>query len=148
MGKQIKIKQWTVNLFLDENGDGNLENISCYLNNINNKYELECTPNSSISAHLNNVDGKTFDNKNLVISMKENEDDFIYIKIPTNFYGNIKSSSKGLSGGTIAAIVICCVVAIIAIAIIAVLFNKPKQLQPVSKSANDMFDSNVKITKN
>ena len=144
-----ELKDGNVNLFLDENRDGNLQSIPCYLKkNINNKYDLECTPKSSISAHLNNVDGKTFNNKSLIISMKENEDDFIYINIPQNFYGNIKGSSKGLSGGTIAAIVICCVVAIIAIAIIAVLFNKPKQLQPVSKSAIDMFDSNVKITNN
>ena len=51
------------------------------------------------------------------------------------------SSSSGLSGGAIAAIVIACVVAFIGLALAFIYFNKPV-IKPVEANAID-FSNNV-----
>lgn len=97
---------------------------------------------------MNNSDGNIKEDKYLVASMMD-ENDYIYYNIPNNNYRSKKSSSRGLSGGTIAAIVISCVVAVAAIAIIIVLFNKPNpvsQSQSIpdnQKSSLKMYESNI-----
>ena len=139
---------------LNVNEYGNIRQIPCTLyskkNNENNNdnYELECIPQNSIYASLNNSDGNIKEDKYLVVSMMD-ENDYIYYNIPNNNYRSKKSSSRGLSGGTIAAIVISCVVAVAAIAIIIVLFNKPNpvsQSQSIpdnQKSSLKMYESNI-----
>lgn len=139
----------TFNLNVYENGK--IIQIPCTLyskkNNGKNNYELECTPQYSIYASLNNSDGNIKEDKYLVVSMMD-ENDYIYYNFPNNNYRSKKSSSRGLSGGTIAAIVISCVVAVVAIAIIAVLFNKPKSVshsQTQSQSLPDNQKSSLKM---
>ena len=136
---------------LNVNEYGNIRQIPCTLyskkNNGKNNYELECTPQYSIYASLNNSDGNIKEDKYLVVSMMD-ENDYIYYNFPNNNYRSKKSSSRGLSGGTIAAIVISCVVAVVAIAIIAVLFNKPKSVshsQTQSQSLPDNQKSSLKM---
>ena len=107
-----------VTLSLDQNGDGNLVNVTCNVNDKGNKkYELVCTSDKKIKAHLEGVMGKT-SGKPLLIHMANNTKDLVDLKLPINNY-NSKNSSNGLSGGAIAGIVIACCVALIAAAIVA-----------------------------
>ena len=105
-------------LSLDQNGDGNLVNVTCNVNDKGNKkYELVCTSDKKIKAHLEGVMGKT-SGKPLLIHMANNTKDLVDLKLPINNY-NSKNSSNGLNGGAIAGIVIACCVALIAAAIVA-----------------------------
>jgi hypothetical protein len=107
-----------VTLSLDQNGDGNLVNVTCNVNDKGNKkYELVCTSDKKIKAHLEGVMGKT-SGKPLLIHMANNTKDLVDLKLPINNY-NSKNSSNGLNGGAIAGIVIACCVALIAAAIVA-----------------------------
>lgn len=139
------LQNGTANLFLDSIEDGKLRDIPCILNVRGDKhYELECTPNDSISGYLNNANVKTSEGQNLIISMKENEDDYISFDIHNNEYDNKKSFRKGLSGGTIAAIVISCTFVIIAVTIIIFLCNR-KPVQPLQKSSLEIYGSSRTI---
>ena len=61
-----------VTLSLDENGNGNLVNISCDVNDQGNKkYQLVCSSNKKIKAHLEGVMGKTSSDKLLLIHMAD-----------------------------------------------------------------------------
>ena len=54
--------------------DGNTKNVTCdRANKGNNKYELVCTSNSPVKAHLNGVSGET-SGKSFLVSMKEGFD--------------------------------------------------------------------------
>ena len=100
-----------VSLFI--NDKENIKEIPCFISNNENSYfELECSPNHSISFHIDNVYGAISD-KNLIISMKQDENDYINITITKKSYDNRKVSNKGLTGGAIAGIVIGCVFTVI-----------------------------------
>ena len=145
-----KLNNGPVTLYLEEIGYGGKNNISCILSDIgNNNYELECTPKVSIFARLDNSEGTTFDNKSLLISMLDDKEE-VFFNIPNNKYENKISSSKGLTGGAIAAIVVSCVVAVIAIIIISIILKMPKnpKTPTIQKSPMEMYESDVKINNN
>ena len=113
-----------VTLSLDEEGNGDLTNVTCKVNNLGSqKYQLVCSSNKKVKAHLNGVMGKT-SSKPLLIYMKSDSDD--EVDIDSNSMNHIypKKSSSGLSGGAIAGIIIACCVALIAAAVAAFLCNK------------------------
>ena len=135
-----EIKDKTVTLFLDEKEDGNTKNVTCdRANKGNNKYELVCTSNSPVKAHLNGVSGET-SGKSFLVSMKEGFDnDLVDINSSKNLY-NKNSSSRGLTGGAITGIVLACVVAVAAVTFIIVLCNQnPKP--PAQASALEFYHS-------
>ena len=134
---------------MDENGNGNTKEIPCILNDKgNNNYELECTLTNSISAHLNNTDAKISEDKYLVISINDEVNDFISFNIPINKYNNAKSSNNRLSGGAIAAIIVSCVVAGLAVTIIALLLKEQKlnAIHPrIQRSSMEIYGSSSNI---
>ena len=132
-------------LFIDENGDGNLKNVYCNVTNlIDEVYEFECKPTTSINAQLQGISGRTTSTgKDFVVNFADGEESMIDIKVNnTNSYNEDnednnnpnskpfvkKSSSSGLSGGAIAGIIIGGVVLLIAlISIIACCCRSPKK---------------------
>ena len=131
-----------ITLSLDQNGDGNLVNVTCNVNDKGSKkYELVCTSDKKIKAHLEGVMGKT-SGKPLLILMADNTNDLVDLKIPTRTY-NSNHSSNGLSGGAIAGIVIACCVALIAAAIVAYLCVRNPKPPVQEASALEIYTSNA-----
>ena len=127
-----------VTLFLDENG--NIKNVSCdRTNKGNNKYELACSSNSPVKAHLNGASGET-SSKSILITMKEGFDnDLVDINTSKNLF-NKNSSSTGLNGGAITGIVLAILIALAAVAITIILCNRsPKP--PAQESALELYHS-------
>lgn len=142
------LQNGTANLFLDSIEDGILKDIPCILNDRgrgDKHYELECKVKDSISGHLNNANVNTSEGQNLIISMKENEDDYISFDIHNNEYDNKQSFRKGLSRGAIVAIIISCSFAIIAVTIIIFLCNRVKPVEPFQKSSLEIYGSSRTI---
>ena len=153
-----KITDEKVVLFIDENGDGNLKNVYCDVTNlIDEVYEFECKPTTSINAQLQGISGRTTSTgKDFVVNFADGEESMIDIKvnntnsIEDNENNNSnsqplskKSSSSGLSGGAIAGIIIGGVVLLIAlITIIACCCRNPKK-ELVQES-----ELNINIPKN
>jgi hypothetical protein len=130
-----------VTLSLDQNGDGNLVNVTCNVNDKGNKkYELVCNSDKIIKAHLEGVMGKT-SGKPLLIHMANNTKDLVDLKLPINNY-NSKNSSNGLSGGAIAGIVIACCVALIAAAIVAYFCVRDPKPPVQEATALELYTSN------
>ena len=149
-----KITDEKVVLFIDENGDGNLKNVYCNVTNlIDELYEFECKPTTSINAQLQGISGRTTSTgKDFVVNFADGEESMIDIKVnntnsiednednnnPNSKPFVKKSSSSGLSGGAIAGIIIGAVVLLIAlITIIACCCRKP-QKELVQESELDM----------
>ena len=149
-----KITDEKVVLFIDENGDGNLKNVYCNVTNlIDELYEFECKPTTSINAQLQGISGRTTSTgKDFVVNFADGEESMIDIKVnntnsiednednnnPNSKPFVKKSSSSGLSGGAIAGIIIGGVVLLIAlITIIACCCRKP-QKELVQESELDM----------
>jgi hypothetical protein len=117
-----------VTLSFDENGNGNLVNATCNVNDKGNKkYELVCTSKQKIKAHLEGVMGKTSD-KPLLINMANANNDLVDLDPSSSSSSSSKvnhiyskKSSKGLSGGAITGIVLACCVALIAAGVTAFL---------------------------
>ena len=139
-----KITDEKVVLFIDENGDGNLKNVYCNVTNlIDELYEFECKPTTSINAQLQGISGRTTSTgKDFVVNFADGEESMIDIKVnntnsiednednnnPNSKPFVKKSSSSGLSGGAIAGIIIGGVVLLIAlITIIACCCRSPKK---------------------
>jgi hypothetical protein len=140
MEDELKDKQ--VLLSLDENGNGNLVNVTCNVNDKGSKkYELVCTSNKKVKAHLEGVMGKTSD-KPLLIHMADPNEDLVDIQSPAINYKAKKSSSGGLSGGAIAAIIIVCCVALIASLVTAFLIKRQSKPPIQEFSAVDLNSSN------
>ena len=138
-GNTYFILEDNVTLFINDNE--NIKEIPCFINNNeNSNFELECTPEQSISFHIDNVYG-TISDKNLIISMKDDENDFIDISISKNSYENRKASNKGLTSGAIAGIVIGCVFSVIFIVIISALFTRRAVKPPITMSQFDIYSS-------
>ena len=153
-----KITDEKVVLFIDENGDGNLKNVYCNVTNlIDELYEFECKPTTSINAQLQGISGRTTSTgKDFVVNFADGEESMIDIKVNNtnsnedneNNNSNSqplsrKSSSSGLSGGAIAGIIIGGVVLLIAlITIIACCCRNPKK-ELVQES-----ELNINIQKN
>jgi hypothetical protein len=115
-----------VTLSFDENGNGNLVNATCNVNDKGNKkYELVCTSKQKIKAHLEGVIGKTSD-KPLLINMANANNDLVDLDPSSSSSSKLnhvysKKSSKRLSGGAITGIVLACCVALIAAGVTAFL---------------------------
>ena len=117
-----------------ENANENLVNVSCNVNNKGNQqYELVCNPKKAINAHLDGVMGST-STKPLLISMAEGQDDSINLQSKKGKFF-LKNDDSKLSGGAIAGIVIACCVALIASAIVALLFVS-KRKPPVEQASS------------
>jgi len=121
-----KFNDKKVTLCLDEEGNGNLKNVTCdKTDKGNNKYELSCSSNNAVTAHLNGVSGTTSD-KTILVEMKDGNPDLVDLFSSKNHF-NKNSSSNGLTAGAIVGIIFACLVALAAVAAIIVLCNtKPK----------------------
>ena len=136
--KEGELNDKQVTLSLDEEGNGDLTNVTCKVNNLGSqKYQLVCSSNKKVKAHLDGVMGKT-SSKPLLIYMKSDSDDEVDLDPSVNHIYPKKSSS-GLSGGAIAGIIIACCVALIAAAVAAFLCNRG------SKPALDQSSNNLKL---
>ena len=104
-------------IILSLENNGKLININCISTNLLRKiYKFECILNESINNHLNGISGKTDSGHNLVIYFEEGKDDFVNFKGNSSNFDNFEnanfektkdsSSSRGLSSGVIAGIVI------------------------------------------
>ena len=145
MDGQLNDKQ--VILSFDENGDGNLVNATCNVKNDkgSRKYELVCSSNKKINAHLEGVMGETSD-KPLLINMADGTSDYVDFDPSSSSSGYRvfkKKSSDGLSKGAIAGIIIGCCVALIAALITAILCSR-KTNPPIGQtSALELNSSNT-----
>ena len=116
-------------LSFDENGNGNLVNATCNVNDQGNKkYQLVCSSNKKIKAHLEGVMGKTSSDKPLLIHMADANNDLVDLDSSSKLnHIYPKASSNGLSTGGIIGIIIACCVALIAAAVAAFLCaRKPR----------------------
>ena len=146
MDGQLNDKQ--VILSFDENGDGNLVNATCNVKNDkgSRKYELVCSSNKKINAHLEGVMGETSD-KPLLINMADVTSDYVDFDPSSSSSSGYrvfkKKSSDGLSKGAIAGIIIGCCVALIAALITAILCSR-KTNPPIGQtSALELNSSNT-----
>jgi hypothetical protein len=132
------INDKTVTLFLYENE--NLKEVTCdRTNKGNNKYELFCTSNSHVQAHLNGASGEVSD-KSFLIVMKEGYDnDLVDIYSSKNLLSK-NSSRRGLNAGAIVGIVLACLIAVAAVVVIIILCNKT--VKPATQaSALELYHS-------
>jgi len=144
MEGELKDKQ--VTLSFDENGNGNLVNATCNVNDKGNKkYELVCTSNKKIKAHLEGVMGKTSD-KPLLIHMADANEDLVDLQSPAIRY-KAKKSSSGISGGAIAGIIIGCCAALFAGLIIAYLCRRQTK-PPIQQTSSLELNSSNQIQNN
>ena len=112
--------------FIDISRKEGKKNITCSVISVDastSKYTLDC--GSSIRTYISNITNAKSLDKDLYlkINMDQDETGEPVGTTGNNVYFNKKSSS-GLSGGSIAAIVIACVIAILAVSIIAVMCRK------------------------
>ena len=117
------------------------DNVTLFINdNENSNFELECTPEQSISFHLDNVYGSISD-KNLIISMKDDENDIIDISISKKSYKDRKASNKSLTIGAVVGIVIGCILTVIFLVIISVLLTRRAVKPPIAMSQFDYYSN-------
>lgn len=135
-------------IFYFDNKDGNLTNVSCSIKKEEEEYSFECKPkNSFYNANLKNVAGITnSSNTTILVNFNEGTPDTFDFDVLLNRPGT-KSSSKGLSGGAIAGIVISCVIVLIAIAIVFfVCLRKPKApINGYNSSSLENQNSSIKV---
>jgi hypothetical protein len=137
-----------VTLSLDENGNGNLVNISCNVNDQGNKkYQLVCSSNKKIKAHLEGVMGKTSSDKLLLIHMADANNDLVDLDSSSVSRIYQKKSSNGLSNGAIAGIIIGCCVALIA-ALVAAFLCSRKAKPPIEQTSTLEINSSNAIKNN
>jgi hypothetical protein len=137
-----------VTLSLDENGNGNLVNISCDVNDQGNKkYQLVCSSNKKIKAHLEGVMGKTSSDKLLLIHMADANNDLVDLDSSSVSRIYQKKSSNGLSNGAIAGIIIGCCVALIA-ALVAAFLCSRKAKPPIEQTSTLEINSSNAIKNN
>lgn len=110
-------------MFFDE-GDGYLKNATCaIINSKGDECTLDCNSEESINAPLNGVSGIVpLTGQILMLYMAKNEENMLNTGINQNLYK--RGSSSGLSGGAIAAIVICLVAALIGVPLIVIFFKR------------------------
>jgi hypothetical protein len=150
MDGELNDKQ--VILSFDENGNGNLVNATCNVNDKENKkYELICTSTQKIKAHLEGVMGRTSSEKPLLIHMASNSNDEVDLDSSSSSskLNHIypKTSSSGLSTGAIVGIIIpCCVVLIAAIA--AAFICSKQNIAPIQEMNTLQSNSSNTMIKN
>ena len=146
MDGQLNDKQ--VVLSFDENGDGNLVNATCNVNGKGSrKYELVCSSNKKINAHLEGVMGETSDKPLLINMAEDGTSDYVDFDPSSSSSSGYrvfkKKSSDGLSKGAIAGIIIGCCVALIA-ALVASFLCSRKTNPPIGQtSALELNSSNT-----
>lgn len=120
-------------LSFDEDGKGTrIVNATCDIEKDGIYSIFNCTAEQSINrGKFLGLSGVDMDSIKKVLVYPQNEDDVLTIGNKQLYY---KKSSSGLSGGSIAAIVIACVIALIAIAIIAMLCRKTNVKAPFQES--------------
>jgi hypothetical protein len=150
MDGELNDKQ--VILSFDENGNGNLVNATCNVNDKENKkYELICTSTQKIKAHLEGVMGRTSSEKPLLIHMASNSNDEVDLDSSSSSskLNHIypKTSSSGLSTGAIVGIIIpCCVVLIAAVA--AAFICSKQNIAPIQEMNTLQSNSSNTMIKN
>lgn len=142
-----------------DNGYGQFVGTIEKINNQNNNYTISFKFEESVNADLNegcfaNVSSKDIIEKNRRL---EDNNDYkqIYLIETTehllrleksspviNNFGHKVASSSGLSGGTIAGIVIACVIVLIAVALAIIYFNKPS-IKPPEINALEYYNSSI-----
>ena len=107
-----------------DEGDGHLKNATCSIvNPKGDECTLDCNSEESINAPLNGVSGIVpSTGQMLMLYMAENEENILNTGINPNLYK--RGSTSGLSGGAIAAIVICVVAALIGIALAVIILKR------------------------
>lgn len=123
-------------LSFEDNNTNSINNVTCLVNNLQNSlYELNCTSDKPVKSDLNGVTGHTSSGKEVIIKMKEGEENTLDISRIYNSY-HYKANSNGLSGGVIAAIVIVCVAVLVAVSVtILMLRKKSNNFLPQESSA-------------
>ena len=123
-------------LSFEDINTNSINNVTCLVNNLQNSlYELNCTSDKPIKADLNGVTGVTSSGKQVIIKMKDGEENTLEISKVYNSF-NYKTNSNGLSGGAIAAIVLVCVAVLVAISVtILMLRKKSNNVLPQETSA-------------
>ena len=111
-------------LSFEDNNTNSINNVTCLVNNLQNSlYELNCTSDKPVKSDLNGLTGYTSSGKQVIIKMKEGEENTLDIsRIYNSYY--YKDNSNGLSGGAIAAIVIVCVAVLVAISVTILMLRK------------------------
>lgn len=121
----------TINMeFIDYSTSKGKKNVTCAIQKIEGEdmYMLDC--DSTIRTYISNITNAKSHETDLYfkINVRQNETgELVGTSGGNKFY---RKNSSGLSGGSIAAIVIACVVAIIAASIIAIMVKKPSHNPP------------------
>ena len=113
--------------------DNKKQNISCEyksLNSTNNFYQLTCNPKTSFKANLNNTYGRINDDNYIMLEFEGKDPDKVYTSPNKNEVHYPIKSSGGLSTGGIIAIILPCVVALIAVAAVAFLLGRKTTVVP------------------
>ena len=126
-----------------EKGNDNLKNVSCSIKNLgNNKYQLDCFPETTIKGNISGVIGKTNDEKTLVF-INKNNDINDYVNVIVNGSSIIKKENGGLSGGAISGIIIACFVFLF-VSVLAISFHCTKKAKvPLNASEMEMYNSSI-----
>lgn len=119
-------------------------NITCQLkNNGDETYDAECKTEGAFSGNINlGLGNGVEDNIKDIYLMFNVTNDTVYFpenSISNQFY--YKGSSKGLSRGSIALIIIVCIAALICITILAVVIGKRRQLKIENDSSASALEA-------
>ena len=135
------------NAYLLFNDNSKLQNASCSLEDENdNKYKLICRPKSFIDTdlRLNNLVNVVDQKKNLILNFNNELNSIANSTIDSNYPSTSKKRRKGLSTGGIIAIIIPCVIVLLAVTALVAVYSKP-----VNKKQNNnigSFNSSNNIT--
>ena len=129
-----------LDMALMQNSKEKIENITCTTTKLSDKYNLQCNTKNEMSGKLISA-YSNLGNANLIVNIPEqNKKDINFNKISSEsasktFY---RKSSSGLSGGTIAAIIIPCCIVLIAITALSIYFIKRKPIKPEANATTVM----------
>lgn len=128
----------------DDGFSNEKKNITCQLkNNGDETYDAECKTEGAFSGNINlGLGNGVEDNIKDIYLMFNVTNDTVYFpenSISNQFY--YKGSSKGLSRGSIALIIIVCIATLICIAILAVVIGKRRQLKIENDSSASALEA-------
>jgi hypothetical protein len=136
------------NIKLTLNDTDDKKTFPCEVSHYQEYYKLVCTPKERINnANMNNSIGIGND-KNVLVHMKKGHENLQFSPDgnPISNYHR-KGSSRKLSGGAIAAIIISCIFVLIAVIVTAYLLKKRKPVPkfPRQESAFEFYSSTAKF---